>query len=165
MYHFGQSGFIFDTREETEIAIDLFKKAVELDPNYAQAHAGLGFAYAWMADFWMADSKEGGAALIANAKEELRVAERLDPELAAVHAARSFIFWTRYEGWQYEAAIREARLAKQLDPRHDILAALYYHVGLEEQSAKEFESALEQNPTSELTKRTYLAMYYFLEAV
>ncbi len=159
MYHFSKRGFSGDPQEETDMAIDLFKKAIELDSNYALAHAQLGYAYAWIADF-----KEGGPGLIASAKEELRVAERLDPQLAEVHVARSFIAWSQYEDWQIEAAIREARLAKQLNPNlgHITLATLYYHAGLEEQSAKEFEWALEQDPTSDIVKRSYQSMYSIL---
>jgi serine/threonine protein kinase/tetratricopeptide (TPR) repeat protein len=152
MYHFSKRGFSGDSQEETYAAIDLFKKAIELDSSYALPHAQLGYAYAWIADF-----KEA-ANLIASAKEELRAAERLDPQLAEVHVARSFIFWSHYEDWQIETAIREARLAKQLDPsiHNHVLGVLYYHVGLEEQAAKEFEWALEQDPTSDVVKRGYV---------
>jgi len=152
MYHFSKRGFYSGPQEETDAAIDLLKKAIELDPNYALAHARLGYAYAWMADF-----KEAGPGLIASAKEELRLAERLDPQLAEVHVARSFIAWSHYEDWQIEEALSEARLAKQLDPSlsNHVLGAIYYHVGLEEQAAKEFESALEQEPDSETVKLSY----------
>ena len=156
MYHFGRRGFSGDSQEATAAAMDLFKKAIELDPDYALARAQLGFAYAWMADF-----REGGAGLIASAKEELRAAERLDPQLAEVHVARTFILWSHYEGWQTEAAIREALLAKRLDPSvpNHVLAAIYYHIGLEEQAVKEFESALEREPDSDTIKRSYQPMY------
>jgi TolB-like protein len=159
MYHFSKRGFSGYPQEETETAIDLFKKAVEIDSNYALAHAQLGFAYAWIADF-----KEGGPGLIANAKEELRAAERLDPQLAEVHVARSFIAWSHYGDWQIEEAIREARLAKEIDSSipSNVLGALYYHVGLEEQSAKELERMLERDPTSDIIKRTYGVMYSIL---
>ncbi|MFL6334689.1 MAG: protein kinase domain-containing protein [Pyrinomonadaceae bacterium] len=153
MYHFSKRGFSGGPQEETEAAIDLLKRAIELDPNYALAHAQLGYAYAWMADF-----KEAGPGLIASAKEELRAAERLDPQLPEVHVARSFIAWSHYEDWQIEAALREARLAKQLDPGlpNHVLAAIYYHVGLEEQAAKEYELELEQEPESETVKLSYI---------
>ena len=154
MYHFSKRGFSRDPQEETDAAIDLLRKAIELDPNYALAHALLGYAYAWIADF-----NEAGPGLIASAKEELRVAERLDPQLAEVHVARSFIAFTHYEDWKFEEAIREARLAKQLDPgiHNHVLGAIYFHVGLEEQAAKEFELALEQDPTSDVVKRGYVS--------
>jgi TolB-like protein len=154
MYHFSKRVFSGDPQqEETQAAVDLLKKAIELDPNYALAHAQLGYAYAWIADF-----KEAAPGLIASAKEELRVAERLDPQLAEVHVARSFIAFSHYEDWQFEEAIREARLAKQLDPaiHNHVLAAIYYHVGFEEQATKEFELALEQDPTSDVVKLAYV---------
>jgi serine/threonine protein kinase len=159
VYHFSKRATSGASQEETETAIDLFKKAIELDQNYALAHAQLGYGYAWIADF-----QEGGAGLIASAKEELRLAERLDPQLAEVHVARSFILWSHYEGWKIEEAIREARQAKQFDssiPNH-MLGVLYFHVGLEEQATKEFELALEQDPTSEVFKRSYQAFYFHL---
>jgi TolB-like protein len=159
MYHFSKRSFSGGPQEETDTAIDLLKKAIELDPNYALAHAQLGYAYAWIADF-----NERGPSLIASAKEELRVAERLDPQLAEVHIARSFFFWSNYEDWQIDAAIREGQLAKQLDPSipNQELGSLYWHVGLEEQAAKEFEWALEQDPTNDYVKSTYRSMYSHL---
>ena len=156
MYHFSNRGFSGSPQEETETAIDLFKKAIELDPNNAVAHAKLGYAYAWLADF-----KEAGPDLIAKAKEELRIAELLDPQLAEVHIARSFIAWSHFEGWQIEEAIREGRLAKRMNPDSgdQLLASLYYHIGFEQQAAMEFESALERDPTSDTVKNSYLSMY------
>ena len=32
-------------REDNEIAVEMYKKAIELDPNYALAYAGLSRAY------------------------------------------------------------------------------------------------------------------------
>ena len=159
MYHFSKRAFSGSSQEETETAIDLFKKAIELDSNYALAHAQLGYAYSWIAEF-----KEGGAGLMATAKEELRLAERLDPQLADVHVARSFIVWSHYEGWQIEAAIREARMAKQFDSSisNHMLGVLYFHVGLEEQAVREFELALEQDPASEVFKSSYQSLYFHL---
>ncbi len=155
MYHFEKRDFA-EVQPEAEIAIDLFKKAIEIDPKYSLAHAQLGYAYAWLADF-----KHEGPGLIASAKEQLREAERLDPQLAEVHVARSFIAWSHYEDWQTETAIREALLAKQLDPgiSNQVLGAIYYHIGLEEQAIKEYETALERDPTSDTVKESYWYMY------
>ena len=155
MYHFSNRGFGV-IQEEAETAVALLEKAVEVDPEFALAHAQLGFAYAWIADF-----QQGRPDLIARAREELRLAERLDPQLAEVHVARSFVAWSSYENWQVAAAIREGRLAKQLNPSlgNEVLAALYYHVGLEEQAAREFESALERDPTSDTIQGSYSDFY------
>jgi TolB-like protein len=159
MYHYSNRGVGGKFREETDLAIELFKKAIELDANYARAHAQLGFAYSWIAD-----NNEESPLLIASAKEELRIAEKLDPQLAEVHVARGYILFSHYEGWRIEAAIRELRLAKQLDPNLNtyILALLYFHVGLEDQCAREFELALEIDPTGDYTKQVYLLSHFYL---
>jgi tetratricopeptide (TPR) repeat protein len=130
---------------------------MELDPQYAQAHAQLGYAYANIAVF-----QEHNPALIEQARQEIGLAERLDPQLAEVHVARAFIFDSQYAGWQQEAAIRELRLAQQLDPNvgHAELAALYNHLGLEDQSLKEIDLALNLDPNNDRVKDQYLNMYF-----
>jgi eukaryotic-like serine/threonine-protein kinase len=155
MYHFSSRGFGV-VQEEAETAVDLLEKAIELDPDFALAHAQLGFAYVWIADF-----TQGRPDLIASAKEQLRVAERLDPHVPEVHMARSLMAWSSYENWQIAAAIREGRLAKKLNPTlgNEVLANLYLHAGLDEQAATEFESALERDPTSGVVRASYLHFY------
>ncbi|MCA1849595.1 MAG: tetratricopeptide repeat protein, partial [Acidobacteria bacterium] len=104
---------------------------------------------------------EDNPALIEQAKEELAVAERLDPQLAEVHAARYSIAFSQYEGWQVEAAIRELRLAQQLDPNvgHSELGDLYIHIGLEKQAVEEFEVALKADPKNDEIKSFYINLY------
>ncbi len=82
------------------------------------------------------------------------IAERLDPQLAEVHVARYFIEFSQYEGWQVETAIRELRLAQQLDPNvgHSGLGDLYRHIGLEKQAVEEFEIALKIDPNNDEIK-------------
>src|SRR5207244_9324119 len=86
MYHFYNISPSLSTRSESNLAVDLFKKAIELDPNYALAHAQLGYAFVKIAVF-----QEENHALIEQAKQELATAERLNPQLAEIHAARYFI--------------------------------------------------------------------------
>jgi TolB-like protein/predicted Ser/Thr protein kinase len=156
MYHFGNIGPDLNTRPESDLAVDLFKKAIDLDPRYALAHAQLGYAYARIAVF-----QEDSPALIEQAKQELGVAERLDPQLAEVHAARYFIAFSQYDDWQVEAAIREVRLAQQLDPNvgHSELADLYHHIGLEKQAVEEIEIALNVDPNNDRIKEFYAGHY------
>jgi eukaryotic-like serine/threonine-protein kinase len=157
MYHFGSIGPDRRTRPESDLAIDLFKKAIDLDPQYALAHAQLGYAYSRIAVF-----QEDNPALIEQAKRELDIAERLDPQLAEVHVARYFISFSQYEGWQVEPAMRQLRLAQQLDPHagHFEVADLFHHIGLEKQAFEEFEIALKVDPNNEQTKEFYVQHYY-----
>ena len=157
MYHSGNIGPDLGTRSESNLAVDLFKKAIELDPNYALAHAQLGSAYAFIAAF-----QEDNPALIEHAKQELGIAERLDPQLAEVHAARYFILFSKYGGWQVEPTIRELRLAQQLDPNvgHEELGNLYSHIGLEKQAVEELGIALKVDPNNDRLKNFHVDWYF-----
>ncbi len=157
MYHLGSIGPDLRTRPESDLAIDLFKKAIDLDPQYALAHAQLGYAYSRIAVF-----QEDNPALIEQAKRELDIAERLDPQLAEVHVARYFIEFSQYEGWQVEPAMRQLRWAQQLDPHAGLseVADLFHHIGLEQQAVEAFEIALKVDPNNERTKEFYVQHYY-----
>jgi Tfp pilus assembly protein PilF len=110
-----------DAKAQMDATIDLFKKAIEADPNYALAHSQLAFAYAWTALF----VEPTEPVWAARAREEIERAQALDPQLAETHIGRSLLLWSAYEGWQIEAAIRELRYAQQLDPNvgHEELGA------------------------------------------
>jgi TolB-like protein len=157
MYHFRNISPDLNTRPESDLAVDLFKKAIELDPQYALAHAQLGYAYVRIAVF-----QEDSDALIEQAKRELAVAERLDPQLAQVHTARYFIAFSQYEDWQVETGIRELRLAQQLDSNvgHSELGDLYVHIGLDKQAAEEYQISLKLDPNDDEIKRAFINQYF-----
>ncbi len=159
MYHFHNIRAELTTRPESDLAVDLFKEAVKLDPNYALAHAQLGYTYMRTAVFL-----ENNPALVEEAKKELAIAERLDPQMAEVHAARYFIAFSQYEGWQVDTAIRELRLAQQLDPDvgHSEFGDIYSHIGLEQQSREAYELALKADPNNDEIKTFYLNLYRIL---
>jgi DNA-binding winged helix-turn-helix (wHTH) protein/TolB-like protein len=141
------------TRSDSTLAVDLFKKAIELDSEYALAHAQLGNTYARIAVF-----QEDSPELIERAKQELGVAEKIDPQLSEVHLVRFYIYFSQYEGWSVERAMRELRIAQQLDPNvgHAELMDLYSHIGLEDLIAKEFEAVLQLDPGNEEAKSTFV---------
>jgi serine/threonine protein kinase/TolB-like protein len=155
VYSFDQAAAT-EAKPQTEATIDLFKKAIEADPNYALAHAQLALAYGQMALF--VDPTD--PAWVARARAEIDRAQTLDPQLAETHIARSLLLWSAYDGWQIEAAIRELRLAQQLDANvgHGFLGALYQHAGLEDLCARELQRALEIDPTSEFVKSLMTGM-------
>jgi TolB-like protein/DNA-binding winged helix-turn-helix (wHTH) protein/Tfp pilus assembly protein PilF len=157
MYHFYNIGPNLNTRSESDLAVDLFTKAIELDWGYALAHAHLGYAYVKIAVF-----QEDNPALIEQAKQELAIAERLDPQLAEVHTARYFIAFSHYEGWSVETAYRELRLAQELNPNvgHSELGDLFNHIGLEEKAIAEYEEALRLDPTNDEIKNGYISEFF-----
>jgi DNA-binding winged helix-turn-helix (wHTH) protein/TolB-like protein/Flp pilus assembly protein TadD len=156
MYHFYNIGPDLRTRSESELAVDLFNKAIELDWEYALAHAHLGYAYVKKAVF-----QEDDPALIEQARKELAIAEGLDPQLAEVHSARFFIAFSQYQGWQVETAYRELRLAQQLNPNvgHLELGDLFNHIGLEEKAIAEYDTALDLDPNNDEIKNAYVNQF------
>jgi TolB-like protein len=156
VYSFDQRG-----KPQTETAIDLFKKAIEVDPNFALAHAQLAYAYVWKALFIEPTEQSVWAE---HSKEETNRAQALDPQLAETHLARFWLLWSGFEDYQIEAAVRELLLAQQLNPnigRVD-LGDIYYHLGLEDLGDREFQRALDIDPTSEYVKTQILNQYTFV---
>ena len=67
--------------QQLKTAIDLFKRAIDADPNFALAHAQLAYCYARMAVF----QEPTQPAWVERAKEEINRAQELDPQLAETH--------------------------------------------------------------------------------
>jgi TolB-like protein len=157
--YYTKAMYLFGDRFESGVlqGIDLLQKAVALDPQYALAHAQLGYNYAWRSIFI-----EGTPDWIEEAKQSTARAAALDRELPQAYVVRAFILWSQFEGWKVEEAISELRRARGLDPTiGDIeLAELYWHIGLEDLAEKLHERAIAQNPASESAKTSYINEYY-----
>ena len=161
VYSFDQRGFGKDAKSQNDATIGLFKKAVETEPQYALARAKLGEAYTWQCVFIDTDAQEKWCEL---AKEEIRQAGLLDSQLAETHLAAVWLLFSGYGGYQIEAAAKEVLKAQEIDPSigHGELADIYIHLGLEDLFKREFERALEIDPTSEYTKREFMISYVLL---
>jgi tetratricopeptide (TPR) repeat protein len=138
--------------------VNFFKKAIEIDPRYALPHAQLAFAYTWTGVF-IEPAEPKWADL---ARAEIKQANELNPNLAETHIAHALLLWSPYEGYQDANAVRELRLAKQLDPNISSpdLAALYGHLGLDDLAIQETKRALEINPTSQSLKSMPFILAY-----
>lgn len=85
----------------TEKAYEHFRKAIELDPNFAEAYAGLANLYATQAKW-------------AEAEMFAQKALELDESLAELHATSAFIKMFRY--WDWEGAETALDRAIELNP-------------------------------------------------
>jgi TolB-like protein/class 3 adenylate cyclase len=97
------------TQEANAQARQMFEKAIEVDPKYAEAYAGLGWTNirAWV-DQWSQDPQTLESAFTLAQK-----AIALDDTLPGAHNALGAVYlWKK----QYEQAIAEARLAIALIP-------------------------------------------------
>ncbi len=99
-----------------QIALTLFRRALELDPTYADASAGIAAAFLW--SFWWT----GDRAMIDSAVAAGRRAVSLDPELAEGHA---YLGWALQSAGDREAALEALLRAVELNPNlSEALAAL-----------------------------------------
>lgn len=156
MFQFANARAYFN-KDELVGALEQFEHSIQLDPGFALAHAQYGYAYAVKAIHLDGDKTD-----VDKANELLRRAEKLDPLLPDVHVARSFILNSQYSNWNVAAAIKELRIAQDIDPNagHNELAELYWHLGLEDQWRREKEQAMRIDPTSDEVKNTFVNELY-----
>ena len=159
-----RGNYSFDKREfvatpDLEMAIAMFKKAIELDPNYALAYARLAYGFTWKALFTDIENPQW----IELARDNLRRAESLNPNLVEISSVRFEIFWSRYERFNIPAAIRELRRGQEIDPNfgHENLGTILQHMGFEA-SRTELRRAMEIDPTSESIKGFLVQAHYQL---
>lgn len=145
------------SKQALDTAIQLYQRAIELDPNYALAHAQLAYAFTWMALFDDPDEP----AWRTRAEEALQRAEALDSSLAETHLVRHELHWSFYGGFNIGAAIRELRRAQELNPSqgHHQLGVLYAHLGLENAAARELGRSLDQDPASASRQSWYVEAF------
>jgi adenylate cyclase len=139
------------TKEQNARAQDMFRVAIELDPRYAGAYAGLGWAYFqdWV-HLWNPDPKSLDTAI-----ELAQKAVAMDPSLPSAYRLLGECHsWKR----QYAQAISEIETAIALDPNdaenYAVLSIALGWVGRPEEAVAQMEKAMRLNPY-------YPVMYLF----
>jgi serine/threonine protein kinase/Flp pilus assembly protein TadD len=130
------------TKSKLRIAIDLFNKAIETDPRYAEAYAGLGETYATLYQNY--DRSPG---LLDRAIESSLKAIMYDPSLSEAHAALSLSYF--HKG-NLDQALEEGQKAVELNPDsfvgHWILGRIYHTSDRDKDAAECFEKVIALNP-------------------
>lgn len=106
----GRQYFHQTTETNLKFARQMFSKAIEIDPDYARAYAGLADTESFIAQ-WQDRSPDHLRA----ADDASRRALELAPNLAEAHASRGFAMSSVGE---YEQAARQFEQALTLDPQH-----------------------------------------------
>jgi serine/threonine-protein kinase len=97
------------TEEGLRKGLEYFEKAIEKDPNYAPAYAGMAFAYIWLADAFAPPTEA-----YPQAKTAVLKAVELDDTNAEAHTNLGLIRW--FYDWDFESTDAEFLQAQQLSP-------------------------------------------------
>ena len=149
------------TGESLRKAITSFERAIELDPGYALAYAGIADAYNSLG---FSFDLGGGdpAVVIPLAKAAGRRALELDDRSAEVHT--SLAFTNLIHDWDWATSEREFRRALELDPDYPHAHHWYSHhlvaVGRFDESLGHSRRALELEPLAMITN-VHLGWHHF----
>ncbi len=138
----GRAYFHQAHQDKVLVAIQMFKKAIQKDKNYALAYTGLADGYS---HFYMYFDKKD--TLLEKALSASKKALGLDPELPEAHASLGLAL---AQNNQFEEAEKEFETAIQLDPK--LFDAYYEYArtcrahGKHDQAAKLFEKATHIRP-------------------
>jgi TolB-like protein/Tfp pilus assembly protein PilF/tRNA A-37 threonylcarbamoyl transferase component Bud32 len=161
-YHLFLQGRYFwnkRTTDDLKKAIDYFNQAVELDPHYALAYAGLADAYGTLAFYEARPPKETFSQAEAAAMKALEI----DETLAETHSALGLI--RMYYDWDWKAAEAELKRAIQTKPgfaaARDWYAEFLTAMGRFEEALAEIRRARELDPLSLIINsfESYVLLY------
>jgi serine/threonine-protein kinase len=138
-------------------AIELFEQAIEIDPTYAPAHAGLADARAILGSWFGALPTEE----MPKAREAAEQALALDDSLAEAHASLGAV--KAWYDWDFAGAAREYERAIELNPGY-ATAYFWYRellrsVGRTEEADAMFRRARALDPVSPVMR--YVAAMEF----
>jgi len=149
------------TRDDLLAAIRYYQKAIEEDPNYALAYAGLADAYGTLGFYGYIPPIEARR----KQEEAARKALALDENLAEAHAALGAAYMA-FAPSDFSLGDRELRHAIELSPSlalaHSYLGNSLVRQGRVDKGLEEYLRARELDPLSSIIARN-VAMPYYLK--
>jgi len=136
--------------EDYKAAEQLYKQAIELDPNFALAHARLASAYAEIFHYY--DPTERWKT---KARFEAETALRLQPNLAEAHfALGQCLSWMDQD---YDRALEQFKIASRLSPNNAdtrrLIAGIERRQGKWQEALEAYERVAEVDPQNPNTAR------------
>ena len=145
LYLQGRQLMIGSSREMNK-AEEYFRKAIDLDPDFALAYANLGYAYVIQAYH----STMGRDEALDKARDAVRKALEIDDQLAEAHAVSAEIKYMF--DWDWEGADRDLKRAIELNPGSDTARLVYADflasMGRFDEAIAQSEKAKELDPLS-----------------
>jgi len=154
----GRKFFYRLTKRDFDFARKMFRQAIEIDPEYALAWAGLADCWSFQCLWWASEPW-----LIEEAERASRRAVELGPNLAEAHASRG-IALTLGDDWEQteQEFLTAIRLNPELYEGHYFYARASFAAGKLEQAARLFEQAAQLRPEDYqcplLLRQVYLAL-------
>ncbi|NIO48884.1 MAG: protein kinase [Candidatus Aminicenantes bacterium] len=140
--HYINSKYIISHREEDfKAAIKMFKKAIEIDPNYALAYGGLGWAY--QHHYQITGKKKDIKLVLKNCE----ICYELNPTLVETNTA---VAWSYFLRGEYDKAFQSLKRALEINPNistlNHVTGLFFRQLGLLYQAVEYFSRALEFDP-------------------
>ena len=138
---------------EIQTARQYFESALEIDPNYAQAHAGIAMVWACLMQMGVLPASEATP----KAKEALRKAQALDDTLAEVHYVQATI--NTWVDWDWEGGEAAFKRALEINPNYPE-ALVYYsnllcYLGRPDEALAQGARAMELDPFNSVNMVIY----------
>lgn len=137
------------TPDANRQAVEAYRRAIALDPNYALAWASLAFTYA--SSVLNADARPAVVGPLA--REAADRAIRANPELAEAQFMAAYVNWVL--DWDWPGAERRLRRAIALDPGaadvHRVLGHVESQMGRAHDAAADMARALDLDPLDPLS--------------
>jgi DNA-binding winged helix-turn-helix (wHTH) protein/TolB-like protein/Flp pilus assembly protein TadD len=140
-----QALFLVRRREDNEQARAYYRKALERDPTFARAYAGLAKTYAM--DYRLGAPATEAAGALDRAIELAEAARQIDPDIPQVYWALGFV---HAQSRRHDQAIESLRRAIELDrsfaDAYALLGGIYTYTGRGEKSIPLLRTAMRLNP-------------------
>lgn len=134
------------TGSDIQQAIQYFRRAIQVDPDYADAWTGVASGYAVLRDY---DADAPPDSHYEDALSAAQKAAMLDPQSPQVHSVLGLLFMRH---WQWSQAAAEFRRALQLDPNdataHQWYAIYDWFTGDMQSALAQMRTARELDPLS-----------------
>jgi TolB-like protein len=154
------------TPDGIRTGIELMKRAVEEDPQYAMAYAALGRAYGALGSL-----HQGPRATHPIARDYFLQALKLDPDLSPAHSGLALVHM--FHDWDWESARRELEIARELETQSgttdpDIYTDVFYGFYLQSQGRPSealvaLKRAQANDPLSAVRRNELAQCYNLLE--
>lgn len=148
-------------KAENDEARALYRRALDADPQFARAYAGLAMTYAM--ESRLAPARDAAPALD-RALVLARTAEAIDPRIPEVHWVLGLV---HAQARQHADAIADLRRAIELDPAYTdayaLLAGVYTYVGEPAQSIPLLRTAMRLKPSAGYLYHLLLGRAYLFE--